>query len=108
ATLQAEPSVTVAPCAVSNCEDAIFEPFMLQSAKVPLALRNRMSARPSPLKSPMPATLQAEPSVSVAPCEVSSCEEAICEPFIVQSAKVPLELRNNTSDLPSPLKSPSP
>src|ERR1700733_11544182 len=81
---------------------------MVQSAKVPLAFCSRTSASPSPLKSPRPETFQAEPSVTVAPCEVISCDELICDPFMVQSANVPLLLRRKTSALPSPLRSATP
>jgi hypothetical protein len=41
------------------------------------------------------------------PWNVTSWPEIICDPFIGQSATAPLSLRQSTSDLASPLKSPT-
>ena len=75
---------------------------------VPLVLRHNTSAFPSPLKSPMPATLQELLGVTALPPSVTCCDAVTCDPFIVQSTSEPLVFRHKTSSLASPLKSPIP
>ena len=81
---------------------------MVQSTRAPLLFRHRMSDLPSPLKSPKPAIFQDASGAAGLPPNVTVWLEAIWDPFIVQSTRLPLLLRHKTSDLPSPLKSPSP
>src|SRR5580704_17883294 len=108
AICQDEESDTGLPPNVTCCSLVICEPFIVQSMSVPLVLRHKTSAFPSPLKSPIPATLQELSGVAAPPPSVTCCDAATCEPFIVQSTSEPLVLRHKTSSLPSPLKSPIP
>src|SRR5437762_3514035 len=77
-------------------------PFISHWEAVPSSLRNRMSERPSPLKSPIPATCQLTPGLPRLVLESSVA------PFICHSAVVPSSLRNRMSERPSLLKSPIP
>ena len=69
----------------------------------PLAFRHNTSSRPSPLKSPVPTTLQPPPGLLKAALPTKL-------PLIWPSQLVtsPLAFRHNTSSRPSPLKSPVP
>ena len=77
-------------------------PFMRQMLTSPLLLRHMMSVFPSPLKSPVAATVQL---VGITP---KSALDAMTPPFMNQMFTSPLELRQRMSVLPSPLKSPVP
>ena len=77
-------------------------PFISQIATAPLALRQRMSDLPSPLKSPTPATCQA---VSARPSATLVRPAGAVHQPDRDSA---VALRQRMSDLPSPLKSPVP
>ncbi len=108
ATLQELSGVAALPPKVTCCEAVTCEPFIVQSMSDPSVLRHKMSDLPSPLKSPMPATLQELSGVAALPPKLSACEEVIWEPFMVQSTSVPFWLRHKRSVWPSPLKSPTP
>src|ERR1700722_16319884 len=78
------------------------EPFKNQIPTLPLVSRHRMSDMPSPLKSPVSATLQALgtlPRPAIA---------EIVEPFMNQIPTPPEVSRHKMALLPSPLKSPVP
>src|SRR5258708_5068095 len=77
--------------------DTICDPSRLQSVSVPLLLRHRMSALPSPLKSPIPATVHDASGWIALPFSVGCWADAICAPFMLQSVSVPLLLRHRTS-----------
>src|ERR1700691_381187 len=80
-------------------------PFISQIATVPLLLlRHRMSAMPSPLKSPTPTTDQL---VGTLP-RPELLGFKIVVPFISQIDKSPVVSRHRMSAMPSPLKSPTP
>src|SRR2546425_1054760 len=81
------------PC--DNCA-----PFINHSATSPVVvLRHRMSALPSPLKSPGPAIDQLAGTLpKPPPCEIEA-------PFISHTAVSPPVCRQAMSLLPSPLKS---
>src|SRR4029077_16506625 len=110
ATLQEESGVIGLPCDVTKFDAAICEPFICHSVSVPVVLcRHRMSVWPSPLKSPMPATLHVESTVTALPPRVTSVSEEIVEPFISHVTRDPLVLcRHRRSASPSPSKSPMP
>src|SRR5436190_2076901 len=87
----------------TTAAEAIVVPFMNQIATSPVVvLRHRMSALPSPLKSPMPSIVQAVGTLPKPPLD------EIDAPFISQTATLPLLSRHRRSPLPSPLKSPVP
>ena len=78
-------------------------PFINQIADVPSLFCQRMSALPSPLKSPVPATCQPSPGFARAPPPMKLV------PFISQIARcVSSSVCQRMSALPSPLKSPVP
>ena len=74
-------------------------PFISQIEALPSVLRHRMSALPSPLKSPTPAIVQL---VGTTP---SPPPLACVRPFISQIEALPSVLRHRMSLLPSALKS---
>src|SRR6266567_2240108 len=78
-------------------------PFINHMVTVPVdAWRHRMSALPSPLKSPTPAIDQSVPVPMV-------LAETTLVPFINHIMTVPVDAwRHRMSALPSPLKSPTP
>src|SRR5262245_7484460 len=82
--------------------DAISTPFMSQTARDPPASRHRMSALPSPLKSPVPITDQL---VGTIPSVTDCCTDS---PLLSQIAILPELSRHRMSALPSPLKSTKP
>src|ERR1700722_9913524 len=92
---QLEPGLLSVACVVT------LVPFISQTSGVPPEVWNRMSDLPSPLKSPVAATLQVErgpPSVVIDVTET---------PCMVQISAAPvLVFWNRRSGLPSPLKSP--
>src|SRR6266436_4272998 len=75
-------------------------PFISHTAGVPSAFCHRMSALPSPLKSPALMTCQAEPGLNPA----APPEESV-KPFMNQMTGVPSSYCQRMSDLPSALKS---
>src|SRR5689334_6072738 len=83
-------------------------PLISHSASAPLSLRHRMSDRPSPLKSPTPATLHEASGRTATPFAVTSALEVMAAPFMSHTATSPEVLRHRMSLLPSPSKSLSP
>src|ERR1700722_12829713 len=71
AMLQLESGVTAEPPSVSVWLEVICDPFIVQSISEPLLLRQRMSDLLSPLKSPIPATLQELSGVAALPPKVT-------------------------------------
>src|SRR5262249_22887768 len=87
----------------------IVVPFISHSARSPLSLRQRMSVRASPLKSPISTTCQLAPGATGVPDEVIAPLPTMSDPSISQAASEPeLESRHRTSELPSASKSPMP
>src|SRR5690242_13497466 len=80
-------------------------PFICQSARAPLALRQRMSVLASPLKSAMPATFHDASGATALPWQVTALLAEMLEPFICHSDSAPEFWRHKMSALPSPLKS---
>src|SRR5262245_8060431 len=80
----------------------IFVPFMSQMAAAPEVCRQRMSALPSPLKSPTRSMVQ---SVVMVP---GMATPATAVPSMSQMATEPEVCRQRRSALASPLKSPTP
>src|SRR5882762_9888398 len=78
-------------------------PFISHTAAVPSTFCHRMSALPSPLKSPAPIACQADPGL-----EATFAPAIRLLPFMNHSATVPLLFCQRMSALPSPLKSPEP
>src|SRR5206468_6790153 len=78
-----------------------------QSVTHPASLRSRMSARPSPLKSPVAITCQslAKKMLQLAPLLVNA---PLPLPLPSQSVTQPALFFNRKSSTPSPLKSPVP
>src|SRR5271157_1538508 len=69
----------------------------------PRLSRQRMSLMPSPLKSPIPATVHSlGEALPIAP------DDMTVAPFISQTARLPLLSSQRMSPMPSPLKSPVP
>ena len=69
------------------------------------ALRHRMSAKPSPLKSPTPCTLQLGSGLKASGPLLGST----VEPFMNQRDRLPVDdCCQRMSEKPSPLKSPTP
>src|SRR5450631_3086094 len=77
-------------------------PFICQKPMSSLPRRHRMSALPSPLKSPDPAMLQASETLAAMTAEAS------CPPDISHIPTSPFLLRHSRSELPSPSKSATP
>src|SRR5580704_9788695 len=77
-------------------------PFISQIATLPDVSRQRMSLKPSPLKSPIPIIVQV--AVGTLPTKVALGFDTWV-PFISQIATLPLLSCQRRSLLPSPLKS---
>src|SRR3984893_3833015 len=77
-------------------------PFISQIAASPLSFCHRMSARPSPLKSPVPLACQLGPGLP------TTAPPITLVPFISQIATEPSSFCHRTSEKPLPLKSPAP
>src|ERR1700683_495682 len=87
------------------CFESTVEPLISQSLTAPEDSLHRMSALPSPLKSPTPSTVHAvEGPATVA------FEATVPVPGVMnQICSCPVErLRKSMSEVPSPLKSPMP
>src|SRR5262249_51310752 len=80
ATLQDRSGLTATPLDVSDALAVIFVPFTVHSEVAPLLLRQRMSAAPSPLKSPIPATLHVGSGLTAAPRDNRDELDEIAEP----------------------------
>src|SRR6266566_239375 len=74
-------------------------PFSSQTTTSPLSFCQRMSKRPSPLKSPVPFSCQLGPGLPRLPPPITLV------PFSSQIPASPVSFCHRTSDLPSPLKS---
>src|SRR5262249_23090034 len=105
ATLHAASGFTATPPEFSTPLDTIVEPLMVHSTSVPSVLRQSTSEPPAPVKSLIPATLQLALRATTVPFEVSNPLDEMAPPFMVQSASVPLLLRQRISLLPSLLRS---
>ena len=84
--------------------EAIDAPFMIDTATSPVVpFLHKRSALPSPLKSPVPARVQASGTLP------TSTDDVIVVPFIRKTTTSPVDVfRQTMSALPSPLKSPTP
>src|SRR3954462_8544587 len=82
------------------CADCTWDPFINHSTTLPLLSRQRISLRPSPLKSPVPASCHCGPGLPSETAEASCPAALVC-----QSATDPLSLTNRMSLRPFPSKS---
>ena len=77
AMLQEASGEAALPPKATCCEAVTCEPFIVQSMSDPSVLRHKISALPSPLKSPMPATFQLLSGAVGLPPKVTTCDEVI-------------------------------
>src|SRR4029077_10802197 len=91
--LHDESGDTAAPWNIGAALEAIADPFISQVANAPLELcRHRMSASPSPLKSPRPAILQDEFGDTTWLWNVGGALVVIDDPFMSHPASEPVVL----------------
>src|SRR5690242_16947558 len=98
ATLHDASGFTALPPKLASAPLVIDAPFISQIAVSPVPLlRQRMSRRSSPLKSPIPATLHEVSGLIATPPMFGLALDWMFAPFMNQVASVPSELRQRTS-----------